>query len=252
MHRTPVGYNCAVPSPFPFEDIVHQDRVVARMFSTEKIVSTHERPCAGIRGSLEGGEIYFVESAVIHNGVGCMAVYFVVVEGEMLYTHSDSVTLDTIHIRYCHLRCEIRVLTHIFEVPAVEGRTVDVNTRTEQNAFIAEACLFTDAFAVKERHIGVPCGGESGQRGESCAGIVGPLSLFPFVPENFRTHSHRSVGTPYFRDSESWNARRGEFRLGVENLHFLFESHTRKGILHALFNWFGIIEIYRNSSRSRQ
>ena len=156
--------------------------------------------------SFECRKIYFMEGTVVNDCIVLVAEGFLIVECIMFYTHCNSVFLNFLYIRNYHFGSEVRVLTHVLEVTAVQRGTIDVHSRTKQDVLLAEACLFTDAFAIKSRHILIPCCCKGSQCWECNAGVICPASLPPLVPEHLRTDAMRSVGSPKLRDTKTRDA----------------------------------------------
>ena len=167
-----------------------------------------------------------------------MAVYFVVVQREVLHTGRDTVALYTLYVRHYHLRCQIWVFAHVLEITSVERCTVDIDAGAEQHAFVAVTGFLANAFAVKQSHVGVPGSRQSGQRGKGGTGVVSPFGLLPFVPQHFGAHPHRAVGTPDFGDTQTRHTRGAELALGMDKVDFLTQGHTAESVLHAVFKWF--------------
>ena len=174
-----------------------------------------------------------------------MTESLLIVECIMLHAHCNAVLLDFLYVRNNHLGCEERILSHILEVTTIERSTINVHSRSEKYVLFTEACLFSYNFSVKSRHILIPCSCKSCQCRECDYRVVCPSSLLPLVPKNLCTDSVRTVCRPEFRDTEARNTCRREFRLSMEDLDLLLESHARKCILNALFNWFFQIKIDR-------
>ena len=123
----------------------------------------------------------------------------------MLYAGCNTIFLYTLYIRNHHLACEVWVLTHVLEVTSVERSTADVDTRAEKDVLLAVTSLLTDAAAIKERHLLVPCCSKVYKGRESCTRVVCPAGLIPLIPKNLRTDAVRTVCVPYFRNTETWN-----------------------------------------------
>ena len=58
--------------------------------------------------------------------VGRVAVYFLIVEGEMLHASRYTIFLYFLDIGHYHTAREERVFAHVFEVTAIEGCAVDI------------------------------------------------------------------------------------------------------------------------------
>ena len=219
---------------------------MAEMLAFVKIVCSHYRPCASfLNRSLEGREIDFVQGPVVDDGIVLVTETFLIVQGEVLHADGDTVLLDLLNIRDNHSGSEVRVLAHIFEIPAVERSPVDVHSGTEQHILLPVSCLFSYALAVQCGHFLAPGGCKAGQCREGHAGVIGPSRLSPFIPKHLRPDSVRAVGGPQVRYAEPRNSRRGEFALCMENFDLLLQCHPGECILHPLFKRPALVEIDR-------
>ncbi len=163
----------------------------------------------------------------------------------MLHAGGDAVALDAPDIRHDHLSGQIRILSHIFEIPSVQRRPVNVDSGAQQDILLPVFRLFTYASSIKFRKGFVPGCSQSRQCGECRAGIICPARLVPFVPLDFGTDAVRAVGTPDFGNPESRHPRRAEFRLGVEHCDLLFQSHSRQRIFNAFLLRLASVQIDR-------
>ena len=145
----PVAHHHSVESPFVLQDIVEDILVVAQVLVAIQVVGTHNGPslCLGNCG-LECRQVNLIESTVVDNHVGGVAVHLVVVKGKVLHTGSHAVLLHPLDVRHHHRCRQIRVLAHIFKVAAVERSAVDVNSWAQQHSLVAIAGFFAYRFAV--------------------------------------------------------------------------------------------------------
>ncbi len=193
----PVAYHGAVESPLAFENVVEQVLVVAGVLVFVIIVCSHYRPRpAFLHGRFKRRQVNLVESAVVHHGIGSVAVYLVVVQRVVLHAGCHAECLKVLHIRHYHSGGKQRVFAHVFKVASVEGGAVYVNAGAEQHVLASVAGFLADRGAVECRHVGIPCGGEAGKSGESHAGVIGPAGLVPLVPQHFGAYAVRAVGGP--------------------------------------------------------
>ena len=151
MCSTPVRNDNSVKSPFATQNIVKQILIVTSMLILVIVVAAHYSPCpAFLHSSSERRKIYFIECAVIHNRIRCVAVGFMIVECKMLDRCSNSNALHSFDVRHYHFRCEMRVFTHILEVLAIQRCTVDIYPGAEKDVFFAIACFFSQAFTIQK------------------------------------------------------------------------------------------------------
>ena len=227
MSSTPVAHHDTVESPFAFQDIVQQIFIVTAMLVLVQIIRSHDAPGMSFLNSrLKGRKINLVKRTVVDYNIRCMTIYFVVVQCKMFYASSYSIALDPTYIRYHHLTRQIRIFAHILEVTSVQRRTIDVHTRSQQDRLITIAGLFTDAFAIKQRHIRIPRCCQTSQGRESHTRVVGPSCLIPFIPQHFGPDTVRAVRTPDFRNTQTGYSRTAELRLSMNHSYFFLQSHT--------------------------
>ena len=205
---------------------------MAAEFALIAVIRPHNGPGFSLLdGSPESRQIDLPQRTVINHHIHLLAVRLLIVKRKMLNTCCNAVRLHTPNIRYHHPRRQERVLAHVFEVPAVERHAVDIHSGAQQHILLPIASLLTHRFPVKGRHLGIPGRRQTRQGRESRTGIVRPPGLFPLVPQHFGSDTMRAVGAPHLGNAEARNPGRREFRLGMEQRHLLFESHTREGIL---------------------
>ena len=240
----PVGDDHAVEAPFSFQDVAEQALVVAVELAVQEVVRTHDGPGAALRDRrLEGGQVDFIEGAVIHIHVGIRAPGLLVVDGEMLHAGRHAVFLHALHIGDDHLRRQVRVLTHVFESPSVERGASHVDAGTQQDVLAAIAGFFAYALSEEPGVLPVPGRGERGKGGIGGAGVVGPSGLAPLVPEDLGPYAVGTVGVPDLRDAQPGHARGAEFGLGVGHRHFLLQGHPREGVFHPLLERSGGVQV---------
>ena len=242
MGAAPVGHHYPVKLPVLFQYLLEQNFVVAGVLPAEFIVSSHHRPGAAfLYGTLEGRQVYLVQSTVAEVHVDMSAPQFLVVQGIMLDADSDPVLLHLADIGHAHHACQIGVFAHVFEVSSVQGRTVDVDAGAQKHVFLAIAGFFADGFSILGGHFGVPGSSQAGQCGESRDAVVRPAGISPIVPVDFRPHAVRAVAHPQSGDAQTGDSRRAEFTLGVAQSDFFFQCHAPESVFHPCFHGLGII-----------
>ena len=179
----PVADDNAVELPLALEYLVERGGVMAVVLVLIEVVGAHDAPgSALLDGSLEGGQIDFVEGAVADHYIHLVAILLVVVEAVVLHAAGNALRLQSLDIGDDHARGEVGVFAHVLEVAAAQRRAEDVDAGAQDDAFVAIECLFAQALAVEARHGGVPCGCEAGEGGEGHARVVGLAGLPPLVP----------------------------------------------------------------------
>ncbi len=175
---------------------------------------------------------------------------FFVVQTEMLHTSCHTIALHPFDVRNNHLRRKVGILSHIFEVAPVQRGPVNIDTGSEQHVLLPEARLFSDGLAVESGHFRVPGGGKASQGREGNDGVVCPTRLGPFVPQNFRADPVGTVRAPKLRNTEARDTGRRELGLGMQDLDFFFQCHTRESIIDTRFQVRMPILVHRAVERS--
>ena len=242
----PVADDHTIEAPVVFQYLVEQNAIMTIVLVPVEVIGTHDGPCPTLcHRRLEGRQVDLVKGTIAHDNVHLMAILLVVVQRIVLHTGGHALRLETLHIGHHHTGGEQRVLTHILEVPSTERRTIDVDTRTEDDALLTIEGLLTEALAIEARHLGVPCGRQTGQCGEGHTRVVGLSGLHPLVPEHIGTNTMRTVVGPEVREAQTLHTRTGELRLRMDHSDLLIERHPGQGILDALFHRLRLVEIDR-------
>ena len=162
----------------------------------------------------------------------------------MLYAGGNAVALDALDIGHYELAGEVRVLAHVFEGPAVERGAAHIDSRAEEDIFLAVARFLADAVAVEARKTAIPCSCEVDKGRERRAGIVGPSGLVPFIPKNLRTYAVRAVGMPELGDAEARDAGARELRLGMGYRDLFFKGHAAESVAHPRLERFRRVQVH--------
>ena len=100
----------------------------------DRIITVHHSSDVGFLDCLtERREVYLVEGSLIHIRTCVVTAPFLVVGSEMLDSGDHAFRLHTFNIMFRDLRGKVRILTEIFEIPAVHRGSVDVDPRSEKN-----------------------------------------------------------------------------------------------------------------------
>ena len=154
---TPVADNNTIESPVTFQNAIEGDFVVAVVLVVVEVIGTHDAPCTSFSdGSLEGGQIDFMECAVTDDNVDLMTVFLIVVQRIMLHTGRHSLGLQALDIGNDHTGGQVGVFAHVFKVTAVERCAVDVDTRTENHGLVAVESLFAKRLTIDARKGRIP------------------------------------------------------------------------------------------------
>ena len=184
-----------------------------------------------------------MQRAVGDDDVDLVSVLLVVVERVVLHARRHAVALQSLDVRHHHGRREPRVLAHVLKVAPVERRAVDVDARAQQDVLAAIQGFLAKAPAIEASHVRVPCGGETGERGERHARVVALAGLHPFVPKHVGAHAVRAIVGPEVGQAKAGHATGGELALRVNHANLLVERHARERVFHALLYVLGVIEV---------
>ena len=218
-----------------------------------EVVGTHHAPrLAFLHGSLEAGQIDFVEGSVADNHVHLMAIFFVVVEAIVLHATCHATALQALNVWRHHLRRQIRVFAHVLEVAPSERRPVDVHARAQYHAFATIQSLLAQSVSVCSGSLGIPRCCETGEGRESHAGVVGLSCLFPFVPKHIGANAMRSVVGPEVGHAETLHAGTRELALRMDDVNLLGQRHAAERIFHARLDVLRRVEIDRGLSLQKR
>lgn len=209
-----------------------------------QIVAAHDGPRAALlHGRAEGGQIDFIERAVVHDDVRQVAVGFAVVQREVLHAGRHAVLLQPLDVGHHDAAGQVGILAHVLEVAAVERRAVNVHARAQDDVLAAVAGFFAQAFPVETGHVRIPRGSQAGQRGEGHARVVGPAGLVPLVPFHLGADAVGPVVGPEFGDAEAWHPGAAEFRLGVDHVDFLLKRHAPQRVLYPFLDGTAFVQV---------
>ena len=92
------------------------------MHAVDGVVARHYGAYSGLLDGLaEGGEIDFVDSALIGVGTDSVAIELLLVEGEVLDGCHHALFLHAFDIVFGSLGCQVGVFAVVFEVAAAKG-----------------------------------------------------------------------------------------------------------------------------------
>src|SRR5581483_1881675 len=171
--------------------------ILATVISAQLVVRAHDaQHVRFLHGRLESRQINFAQRALIQLNVDRTAVKLLVVAGEVFYARGDAFALDALDVRYRHARREERVFAHVFEVPSVEWRALNVHAGAEHDVLSARPRFFADGLAIGEAQIRVPGGSQGDAHGQRGGEIVGVAHRLPGVGANVLAHAVGAVRHP--------------------------------------------------------
>ena len=95
---------------------------------------------------LKGGQIDFVQGALVHHAVADHAVSLLIVGGKMLDAAADTIALDAVDQCRTHLTAEIRVLAEILKIASAQRASLDVQAGAQQQRQLLGAALVAQRF----------------------------------------------------------------------------------------------------------
>ena len=240
----PVADDHAVELPVVLQDLVKKDVVMTIVLVLIEVVGAHEAPgLALLNGGAEGGQVDLVKGAEAHLHVHLVAIFLVVVQGVVLHTGGHASRLEALDVGHHHARGQVGVFAHVLEVTASQRRAQDVDARSQDDVLATVEGLLAQALAVEAGHLGVPRGGQTGQRGEGHARVVGLAGLLPFVPQHVGPHAMRAVVGPQVGNAQAGHAGGRELRLGVDDAQLLVERHAAQRVLNALLQGLRLVKV---------
>jgi hypothetical protein len=100
----PVGNDKALEAKFLLQNAGEKIRILSAVDAVQLVVGGHHGPDAGLlHAGLEGGEIDFVQRALVDIGVDAMALELFVVGGEMLERGDDAFALHALDVSHAEL-----------------------------------------------------------------------------------------------------------------------------------------------------
>lgn len=174
-HRAPVADHQAVETPLAAEYVGQQPAVLAARDAVDTVVRTHDggRPSRG-DDVLERGQVDLAQGPLVHLGTDPKTVRLLAVDREVLERRAHAEGLHTVDPGRADAPCEERILTDVLEVPAAQGRALDVDARPQYDADLMRDRLAGDRPAHPFHQGGIPGRAEAHQRRETCGGHARP------------------------------------------------------------------------------
>src|SRR5690554_1499533 len=128
------------------------------MFSKVFVISTHDCPYLSFLNScFESWQIYLSQCTLISYYIDSASFCLLIIEGEVLNTSSNTIELYPYYVRHYHSGGQVRVLTHVFEVSAIERGSVNIYAWTKKHGFLPVSGFFSDSFPIVRCQLRVPC-----------------------------------------------------------------------------------------------
>ena len=211
VDSSPVAHDQSFKAPFSAKGLADQPGILRGMDPVDHIVARHDRADSGFLDSPpESREVYLVHRALVDDGAGSMTVVLGIIQGEVLDRRHDAFSLHTLDILDSRFGSEERILSEVFEITAVVGAAVDIDSGAEHDSDTAGFCVLGDAPAHFQDRVLVP-----GCRRCDAARIQGALGI---VTDALRAVTHADG-----RDSEPVDRIRVESVYCPGNkIHFFF------------------------------
>ncbi len=211
------------------------------MDAVELVVGGHDGPHAAfLHCGFEGGEVDFVEGALVDVRVDAMALELLVVGGEVLDGGDDAFTLHALDVGDGEAAGEVGIFAVALEVASPQRYAIDVDGRAEDHV-AAEALRFlSDGAGFALDQVGIPrcrhgdAGGKAG--GEDLGAGRGVGGAGDGGTAKPGTHAHGAVGHFDGGDAEALDGRRLHPAGAGEHGGFLFEGHAAEEVGDALLN----------------
>ena len=209
LDTAPIRNYSTIKAPLITQDVNQHSLIVAAVLILVEVVRAHNRPSATLLNcSLECRQIDLVECTIANTYIHIVTFELLVIERIVLHARSYAILLHLLNIGNNHLACQVGILTHILKITAIEGSTIDIDTRTEQHSLITIASLLTDSLTIHCSHCGIPRCSQAGQCGECHTMVVSPISTLPLIPEHLLADTMRAISTPHLGNTKARNTRR--------------------------------------------
>ncbi len=154
---TPVAHHHAVILPVTLEYLIEGVLVLATVLILIEVIGAHDAPGVTLLdSSLKGGQVNLTQGTVAHDDVDLMAIFFIVVQAEVLDTRRSACRLQTLNVGHYHAGRQQGILAHVLKVAAIQWRAVDVHTRSQDHVLATVARFLTQAAAIQPGQNWVP------------------------------------------------------------------------------------------------
>ena len=200
------------------------------------VVRPHDTPGAALlHAGFKSRQVDFMQCPVAQRHIHPMAPRFLVVQRIMLDTGRYAVALKPLNIRHSHPRSQQGVFAHVFEIPSVQRRPVNIHARPQQHILVAVTGLFADGNPVRVGQFGIE-GSRKTRQGRKCRTVIArPAGIVEIAPVDLGAHPVRAVAHPQLRNAEAGNSGRTEHGLRMHHGDFLLQRHPSQNRLHTFF-----------------
>ena len=137
MRPTKIRQQHAIKPPFLTKNVLQQIFVMTTMLPIILVVSPHHRPdFSFLNRRLKCRQIDFMQRPFIDKRIDAIAIGFLIIHRKMLHTGSHMVRLNALDIGNAHLGSQIRIFSHILEIPAIHRRTENIHARPQDNILV--------------------------------------------------------------------------------------------------------------------
>ena len=155
--RNPIRHDDAIESPLGAGNLVIQVAVLRHVEAVHQVVPVHDRTdVALLYRRFESRQVDFAQRAFINDRIGVMTIEFRVVPGEMLDGRAYALFLHPSDEADNDLRGKKWILSEVFEIAAIHGGAINIDSGGEQEMDAASFGISCDASAHPLRQRRVP------------------------------------------------------------------------------------------------
>src|SRR5260221_9462358 len=111
------------------------------MDAVERIIGIHRAPGTGLHRHFKRFEVQLAQGAFVDFRIDLCARKLLFVRHKMFHRRGYSLRLYTLDIGAAEFPRQERILAKILEVPAIEGRPVEIHSGGEENVYAARTAI---------------------------------------------------------------------------------------------------------------
>ena len=230
----PVRDHYALESPLLLQLAGEHVRRLSAVDALYAVVAGHYRPRLRLADSdLKGRHVDLVECPLIDVGIGPHPLGFDVVRNKVLQRCPDALGLHALDVGGAQFAGKIGVFGEVLEIPAPEGRALDVDAGAEQQVDAQRTRFDCQRGSDVTHQVHVP-GGRQCRSGREAGG----RQLVPVTPGIggwSPSHSVRPVGHPDVGDIEAIDRLRAPGIPAGSQHDFFFQRHPREQVVNLVF-----------------
>jgi hypothetical protein len=179
VRAAPVRDDEAFKAEVVIENVAQGVVVFAGVGAVDEVVAAHHRADAGVADAdLEGEQIRLAHGALVDDGVGIVAAFFLIVHRVVLDVADDVLILLALHLLSDERAGEDGVFAFVLEGAPVAWFAREVDAAAQRHGESLVAQLFGDERTVVISNFGVPAGclGDAGGQSGSVAAVLAAAS----------------------------------------------------------------------------